>query len=365
MTAGQGRRRVRRGGRPGRGAAGRHRRGAGAAAVPADPDDRLRAEPVHRCPGQGPVRARGPAPGGAGRPAAVPRRRARPERSGGDLAVQACSDDPQVAVHAIRNLARIGFGTTSVRYSQLGFGRTSSTSRAQATPRNLMGFKDGTRNLKLEDTAKLRAAAVGAAWRRAGLDGRRLVPGHPADPDDDRDLGPHLAGRAGGDHRPGQGHRGAAGQGRRVRRARLRDQGQRRASLGSPRRRTSGSRTRRSTTAPELLRRGYNFVDGSDGLGRLDAGLFFLAYQRDPRKQFIPVQRKLARRRAERVHQARRLRRLRLPGRCPAWRVLGREALRLTGRSSVCRMDPRTRRRVTTGVLLLLVAIVVVAALLR
>ena len=65
----------------------------------------------------------------------------------------------------------------------------------------------------------------------------------------------------------------------------------------------------------ELLRRGYNFVDGSevavsgrvfrvefdglavggDGLGRLDAGLFFLAYQRDPRKQFIPIQNQLAR----------------------------------------------------------------------
>jgi deferrochelatase/peroxidase EfeB len=44
-----------------------------------------------------------------------------------------------------------------------------------------------------------------------------------------------------------------------------------------------------------LLRRGYNFVDGSDGLGRLDAGLFFLAYQRDPRKQFIPIQQNLAR----------------------------------------------------------------------
>ena len=44
----------------------------------------------------------------------------------------------------------------------------------------------------------------------------------------------------------------------------------------------------------ELLRRGYNFVDGSDGLGRLDAGLFFLAYQRDPRKQFIPIQTQLA-----------------------------------------------------------------------
>ena len=58
-------------------------------------------------------------------------------------------------MHAIRNLARIGFGTTAVRYSQLGFGRTSSTSRAQTTPRNLFGFKDGTNNLKLEDTDKL------------------------------------------------------------------------------------------------------------------------------------------------------------------------------------------------------------------
>jgi deferrochelatase/peroxidase EfeB len=44
-----------------------------------------------------------------------------------------------------------------------------------------------------------------------------------------------------------------------------------------------------------MLRRGYNFVDGSDGLGRLDAGLFFLAYQRDPRAAFIPVQDRLAR----------------------------------------------------------------------
>jgi deferrochelatase/peroxidase EfeB len=44
-----------------------------------------------------------------------------------------------------------------------------------------------------------------------------------------------------------------------------------------------------------LLRRGYNFVDGSDGLGRLDAGLFFIAYQRDPHKQFVPVQANLAR----------------------------------------------------------------------
>src|SRR3954466_7622064 len=48
-----------------------------------------------------------------------------PAISGGDICVQACANDPQVAVHAIRNLARIGMGVVSVRWSQLGFGRTS------------------------------------------------------------------------------------------------------------------------------------------------------------------------------------------------------------------------------------------------
>jgi len=42
-----------------------------------------------------------------------------------------------------------------------------------------------------------------------------------------------------------------------------------------------------------ILRRGYSFVDGSDGLGRLDAGLFFIAYQRDPETGFVQVQRNL------------------------------------------------------------------------
>jgi deferrochelatase/peroxidase EfeB len=43
-----------------------------------------------------------------------------------------------------------------------------------------------------------------------------------------------------------------------------------------------------------LLRRGYSFTDGTDSLGRLAAGLFFLAYQRDPRRQFVAIQRSLA-----------------------------------------------------------------------
>ena len=76
--------------------------------------------------------------------------------SGGDICVQACSDDPQVAFHAVRNLARIGRGAVTMRWSQLGFGRTSTTSRSQDTPRNLMGMKDGTANIRAEDDDAMR-----------------------------------------------------------------------------------------------------------------------------------------------------------------------------------------------------------------
>lgn len=96
-----------------------------------------------------------------------------PKRSGGDLCIEACANDPQVAVHAIRHLVRMGFGTTSVRWSQLGFGRTSSTSTAQVTPRNLFGFKDGTNNVKAEDFGALRqhvwvAPGDGPDWLAGG-----------------------------------------------------------------------------------------------------------------------------------------------------------------------------------------------------
>ena len=37
-------------------------------------------------------------------------------------------------MHAIRNLARIGFGTVAVRWSQPVFGRTSTTSTSQFMP---------------------------------------------------------------------------------------------------------------------------------------------------------------------------------------------------------------------------------------
>jgi deferrochelatase/peroxidase EfeB len=45
----------------------------------------------------------------------------------------------------------------------------------------------------------------------------------------------------------------------------------------------------------QVLRRGYNFTDGSDGFGHLDAGLFFIAFNRDNGKQFVPMQQVLSR----------------------------------------------------------------------
>jgi deferrochelatase/peroxidase EfeB len=78
----------------------------------------------------------------------LPNENLDPDYTGGDLCVQACADNPLVAFHAVRNLARIGMGVVAHNWMELGFGRTSTTSTAQATPRNLLGFKDGTRILR-------------------------------------------------------------------------------------------------------------------------------------------------------------------------------------------------------------------------
>ena len=78
-----------------------------------------------------------------------------------------------------------------------------------------------------------------------------------------------------------------------------------------------------------LLRRGYSFTDGlDDRLGQLDAGLFFLSFQRDP-AAFVRVQRRLgSERQAQRVHQARRLGRVGRPARRAAGRVGGGDPAR-------------------------------------
>ncbi|WP_183086210.1 iron uptake transporter deferrochelatase/peroxidase subunit [Mycetocola tolaasinivorans] len=209
--------------------------------------------------------------------------------SGGDLCIQACADDPQVAVHAIRNLSRIAFGRASIRWSQLGFGRTSSTSRAQVTERNLFGFKDGTANITSEDTAAVekdvwvggnswlsggsilvarKIRMIIETWDRTSLDEQERVIGRT------KGAGAPLSG--GDEFTPVKFHH-AGPDGRKL-------AVNSHVALAHPDQ-NHGAR---------ILRRGYNYVDGNDQLGRLNAGLFFLAFQADPRTAFIPMQKQLA-----------------------------------------------------------------------
>ena len=84
------------------------------------------------------------------RPAALvdlprfPTDRLDPTRCGGDLAVQACADDPQVAFHAVRNLARIArhMNAARPRWSQAGFAnaRLRARIRDRAQPARLQGW---------------------------------------------------------------------------------------------------------------------------------------------------------------------------------------------------------------------------------
>ena len=218
-------------------------------------------------------------------------------QSDGDLLIQACSNDAQVCVHAIRNLTRIAFGTATLRWSQVGYGRTSSTSVDQETPRNLFGFKDGTNNIKAEDSAD--------------------------------QLNKHLWVQKGDDAAAEWMTGGTYYVARRIRmlaeiwdRLRLIEQEQtmgRDKRYGAPLSIANPTKPSEEFTAvdykakddkgetlvpadahiavvsPEqnqgrrMLRRGYNYTDGSDSLGQLQTGLFFIAFVRDPRTNFYPI----------------------------------------------------------------------------
>ncbi|GAA4823960.1 iron uptake transporter deferrochelatase/peroxidase subunit [Tomitella cavernea] len=216
-----------------------------------------------------------------------------PARSEGDLCIQACANDPQVAVHAVRNLARVGFGVVAVRWSQLGFGRTSSTSTGQETPRNLFGFKDGTRNIKAEDTDAVdRFIWVDGAddqpWMAGGsyLVARRIR--MRIEPWDRTTLHEQerVFGRDKGSGAP-------LGQDDEFDPLDLQSKGPNGLLIDEDAHVRLASAEQNGGI--RILRRGYNFTDGSDGLGHLDAGLFFIAYCRDPQKQFVPLQDALSR----------------------------------------------------------------------
>jgi deferrochelatase/peroxidase EfeB len=215
-----------------------------------------------------------------------------PDRTGGDLCVQACADDPTVAFHVIRNFARLARGTAVLRWSELGFGRTSSTSTSQQTERNLLGFKDGTNNIKDEDVADFDdfvwvGGETDQPWMKGGsyLVSRRirmLIESWDTDYLADQEnvigrfktSGAPLTGKHEFDTvnlQALKGDKPVIPLDAHIR-------------LAAPS--TNGGQ--------KILRRGYSYTDGIDpDTGLLDAGLFFIAFQKDPRKQFVPLQRKL------------------------------------------------------------------------
>jgi deferrochelatase/peroxidase EfeB len=216
-----------------------------------------------------------------------PGERLDPARTGGDLCIQACADDQQVAFHAVRELVRLGHGLVAVRWSQAGFLPLAGEG---VTPRNLLGFKDGTNNVRDGRDADrfVWVGPEGPAWMRGGtylvvrrievlLDrwdgsslreqerviGRRKASGAPLSGRAEHDVVDlESAGSDGRPMIPADAH----------------------IRLAAPV--TNGGQ--------RILRRPYSFTDGAGGEGNLQAGLFFLAFQRDPRRQFVPIQRRLA-----------------------------------------------------------------------
>jgi deferrochelatase/peroxidase EfeB len=208
----------------------------------------------------------------------------------GDIAVQACADDPQVAFHAVHDLIRLASPVAVPRWSLAGFSRTLNTA-GQATPRNLFGFKEGTANIVGQDRAALErfvwaGAPESPAWMTGGsyMVVRRIqMLLHQWDSisldQQERTFGRHkLSGAPLGqrhEHDPIDLNAMSHGRLAISRLAHVR--------LASP----------AYNNGERILRRGYSYSDGLDN-GAVAAGQLFICFQRDPRVQFIPMQTRLA-----------------------------------------------------------------------
>lgn len=218
-----------------------------------------------------------------------------PDQCYGDIVVQACSEDPMISMHAIHNLSRLAFGTATVRWTQLGYGRTSSTSTGQKTPRNLFGFKDGTSNIKKEDSE---AELNKHLWIQPGDSGGKYFAG-----------GSYLCTRKikqmmevwdelvlqeqedtiGRDKLEGAPQSGGT--------EFTHPDFKKKGEDGEP---LIPVDSHVAMVHPDnngghrMLRRGYNYMEGTDSLGRLEGGLMFIAYVRNPQTNFIPILKKMS-----------------------------------------------------------------------
>jgi len=212
-----------------------------------------------------------------------------PGTTGGDLSLQACADDPQVAYHAIRDLAKLGrtVGAVTTRWTVMGFGRASS-GKGQTTPRNLLGFKDGTRNLKepSEFDDFVWVSDDDQPWMNGGTYqiARKIkmnIEIWDSDAIGDQEK---IFGRSKGEGAPLTG------------KAEFDSPDFAATSGGAP---VINPKAHIALAAHEnnggikILRRSYNFTDGINvELGQLDAGLLFMCYVNDP-ANFVTLQTKL------------------------------------------------------------------------
>ena len=210
-----------------------------------------------------------------------------PRLHGGDLSVQACADDPQVCYHAVRNLARLGRDIVFPFWAVLGFGRASA-GPGQLTPRNLLGFKDGTRNIA-SDSEYSRFVWVDNSdqpWMNGGTyqvvrKVRMLLETWDVDRIGNqqrifgrtKEEGAPLSGKAEFDT-PNFAAKGPDGN-----------------PLIDPRSHV-GLAARENNDGTMIRRRSYNYTDGLDANGQLNAGLLFISYQKDP-DAFVRLQNRL------------------------------------------------------------------------
>lgn len=213
----------------------------------------------------------------------------RPELCGGDIAVQCCSASHEVVDRALHALPAAVSGAASVKWSKYGFVRDPLPGDPPgSTPRNIVGFKDGTNNLRGSDAARMRSnvwvnAGDGPGWMTNGTylvvrNLNVLVANFLTEP---LDVQQYAFGRDKATGAPfGQKHEFDPV-------IRSKEPPDCHIMVANPR--TPGSEAER------ILRRGYTFTDGYDAsISQPLGGLFFICFQRDPRRQFIPIQRRLA-----------------------------------------------------------------------
>ena len=217
-----------------------------------------------------------------------------PERSHGDLLISISSANEDTDLFALRQLMRVTRGSLVLHWMLDGYTRRAEAGPGEAGVRNLMGFVDGTANLRPEDDDAMDrfvwvaeddgepAWAVGGSyhavrvirmlvefWDRTRLSeqealiGRKKDNGAPLDGEVETDI-PDFAADPDGEITPLDAH----------------------IRLANPR--------TAETEDQLILRRGFSFSRGFDGNGQLDQGLAFVSYQRSMSKQFLPVQERLA-----------------------------------------------------------------------